>query len=195
MNQMNTKTDEELMLEYKLGSLNSLEELFNRYQTRILNYAYRLMFNRADAEDVVGETFYVVTNRKYDYRPEAKFSTWLYRIAHNFCVTKLRKKEKFVFLWFKKSFDGDEYEQIDLPDNKPLVTADLQEAQAKVLVEKAVARLPEKLREALVLREYQGLNYQEIAGILDCSLAKVKVLIFRARERLKNELLPLKGEL
>jgi RNA polymerase sigma-70 factor (ECF subfamily) len=194
MNPMNPKTDEELMLEYKLGSLESLEELFNRYQKRILNYAYRLIFNRADAEDVVGETFYVVTNRKYDYRPEAKFSTWLYCIAHNFCVTKLRKKERFVFLWFKKS-DGDGYEQIDLPDTKPLVTADLQEAQTKVLVEKAVARLPEKLREALILREYQDLNYQEIAGILDCSLAKVKVLIFRARERLKNELLPLKGEL
>ena len=151
--------------------------------------------NLADAEDVVGEAFYAVTAQKDKYEVRAKFSTWLYTIAHNSCVDKIRKRQKIVFLWFKKENESNEYEEFDLPDDKDTPDAAAQGDDRAALVKAAVEKLPYEYREVVILREYQELNYEEIAGIMNCSLAKVKILIFRGRERLRKELAPMMGEL
>jgi len=182
------------MLAYKMGDASALEELFVRYKRPILNYALRILRNLADAEEVVSETFYNLVNKHDNYRVQAKFSTWLYTIAHNIACDKIRKKARVVFLWFRKDAQSEELEQIDLPDTKDTPDLRAEQAEAAELVKQAVQSLPPAYREAVILREYQGLDYQEISKVMGCSLAKVKVLIFRARERLRRQLQPIMGE-
>ena len=186
------KTDEELMMEYRMGDISGLEEIFNRYKKPVFNYAFRLLTNRADAEEAVSRSFYVLTVKKeaYAVQAKAKFSTWLYAIAHNVCIDLIRKRKRIVFLWSKRDQDGGEAEQWDLPDTKDLPDQVAQEHEHAEAVKKAIERLPLEMKEALVLREYQGLNYDQIAQVLKCTLEKVKILLFRARERLRIELLP-----
>ena len=95
------KRDEELMFEYKVGHTQALEDIFQRYKVRILNFAFRILGNRADAEDVVGEVFYILTDKKENFRQESKFSTWLYAIARNACIDRIRRRKRIVFMWFK----------------------------------------------------------------------------------------------
>jgi len=183
------KRDEDLMIEYKSGNMDALEEIFQRYKKRLLNYALRLLSNLADAEDAVGEVFFSITAHKH-YEPKAKFSTWIYTIAHNVCIDRMRKRKKFVFLWTKRS-PGSDYEHVDLPDPKPRQDDELERKDREHFVKMAVNRLPAHYKEVLILREYQDLSYDDISKVLNCSIDKVKVLIFRARERLRKEMLPL----
>ena len=187
------KADEILIAEYEAGNMSALEEIFQRYKTRILNYALRLLSNLADAEDVVGEVFFVLTSRKYDYKPRAqvRFSTWLYTVAHNLCMDKARRRKKTLFLWFGKE---DQTEELSLADPNPPASETAQKSDTEEIIREAVENLPLKYREAIVLREYQNLTYEEIAAVLGVTLSQVKVDIFRARERLRKKLLPLFGE-
>ena len=186
------KTDEELMMGYRLGDTSCLEEIFGRYKKPIFNYAFKVLTNRADAEEAVSESFYILTNKKAAYTPDikAKFSTWLYTIAHNVCIDLIRKRRRVVFMWGKRDKDSDYEEQWDLPDNKDLPDKAAEQNDCAAAVKKALEKLPLEMKEALVLREYQQLSYDEIGKVLNCTLEKVKILLFRARERLRIELLP-----
>ncbi len=189
------RKDKEIMMEYKSGDINALEEIFQRYKRPMLNYAFKLLNNYADAEDVVGEVFYVLTAQKDAYQPQAKFSTWLYTIAHNLCIDRIRKNKKIFPLWFKKNKTDKDYEELDIPDTKFLPNTPAEEKDTSFFVKRSLEKLPLEQKEAIVLREYHGLNYEDIGKVLNCSLEKVKILIFRARERLRKELLPLMEEL
>lgn len=193
--QEDMRKDEEIMMDYKAGDINALEEIFQRYKKPMLNYCFKILNNFADAEDVVGEVFYVLTSEKNNYQPRAKFSTWLYTIAHNLCIDRIRKNKRTFSLWFKKNKDDKEYQEMDIPDTKFLPNVPVEEKDTSVFVKRSIEKLPLEQKEALVLREYMSLNYEDISKVLNCSVEKVKVLIFRARERLRKELLPLMEEL
>ncbi|MDD4183756.1 MAG: sigma-70 family RNA polymerase sigma factor [Candidatus Omnitrophica bacterium] len=189
------KKDEEIMMEYRAGSVDALEEIFQRYKKPILNYAFKLLASFADAEDVVGEVFYILTSRKDSYEPVAKFSTWIYTIAHNVAIDRIRRRKKIFFFWQKKDKDGNSYEELDIPDTRFMPDSSAQENDISSYVKKAVDKLPFQLKEAIVLRQYHNLSYDQIAAVLNCSLSKVKILIFRAKEALRKELLPYMEEL
>lgn len=178
------------MLEYKLGDNGAIEEIFQRYKKPMLNYAFKLLRNFADAEDVVGEVFCVLTTRKAAYVPEAKFSTWLYTIAHNACIDRIRKSSRVFSFWQKKDRDSDSYEERDIPDTKFMPDIEAQNSEISRYIKNAVDKLPLPSREAIILRQYHNLTYEEISKVLNCSVGKVKVLIFRGRERLRKVLLP-----
>jgi len=181
------RQDEDLILEYQKGDKEALEVIFHRYKKPIFNYALRILSNRAEAEDIVSDIFITLFVKKESYRPQAKFSTWLYTVARNMCFTRLRQKRKFFAFWVKDKKE-DEYHQMDIPDislNPEKMTV---EKENSLAVQKALDKLPAIQKEVIILREYQGLSYQEISLILDCSLDKVKILIFRARENLKKQL-------
>ena len=187
------KTDEELMMGYRLGDTSCLEEIFGRYKKPIFNYAFKILTNRADAEEAVSESFYILTGKKEAYKPDpqAKFSTWLYTITHNACIDLIRKRKRVIFIWgVKRDKDSDCEEQWDLPDNKDLPDKAAEQNDCAAAIKKALEKLPLEMKEALVLREYQQLSYDEIGKVLNCTLEKVKILLFRARERLRIELLP-----
>lgn len=181
--------DEELIVEYYQGDQAAFTALFQRYKRPVLNFALRLIDNRADAEDVVEEVFMSLLQQKYTIRAGAKFSTWMFRVAHNACMTHFRKKKHVASLWFKKN-DENDYASWDVADTADLPHEEIAKQESAMQVKKAIAKLPLEQKEALVLREYNGLAYDQISVILECSLEKVKILIFRARERLRVELQP-----
>jgi RNA polymerase sigma-70 factor (ECF subfamily) len=136
----------------------------------------------------------VVTAQKDKYIPEAKFSTWLFTIAHNICIDRLRKKRNIFSLWQKKDKDTETYEEWDIPDTKFMPNVAVESRDVSKYVKNAIDKLPFISREAIILREYHNLSYEEISKVLHCSINKVKVLIFRAREKLRAQLLPLLKE-
>ena len=183
------KRDEELILDYQNGDSAALGVLFERYKMPVFNFSLRILGNRADAEDVTSEVMVILFSKKEAYvnLPGAKFSTWLYTVARNACISQIRKRKRTVSLWFNKN-DSEEYQEWDVADEGDL--ADEQAAQREMAhkVRHAISGLPLNQKEALVLREYQKLSYQEISVILDVSVDNVKVLIFRARENLRVQL-------
>ena len=179
--------DEDLILAYQNGDKEALEVIFYRYKKPIFNYALRILSNRAEAEDIVSDIFITLFVKKESYKPQAKFSTWLYTVARNMCFTRLRQKRKFFAFWVKDQKE-DEYHQMDVPDLKLNPEKMTVEQERSLAVQKALNKLPALQKEVIILREYQDLSYQEISLILDCSLDKVKILIFRARENLKKYL-------
>jgi len=178
------------MMEYRAGNIGALEEIFQRYKKPILNYAFKLLSSFADAEDVVGEVFYILTSSKDKYEPRAKFNTWIYTIAHNVAIDRIRKRRKISFFWQKKDKENNSYEELDIPDTRFMPDANAEENDVASYVKKAIDKLPFQLKEAIVLRQYHNLTYEEIGVVLNCSLSKVKILIFRAKETLRKELWP-----
>ena len=183
---MPEKPDEQLIEEFKQGDENAMQVLFLKYNGRILNFALRIVGNRADAEDVTSEVFLAVLHQKYIWQPSAKFATWLFTIARNACLTRIRQKRNSLSLWFLSSKNEEDF--FDIPDTRENSRETLVKREEAQTVRRAVAKLPVEQREAIVLREYHGFSYAEIAQVLGCSLEKVKILIFRAREQLKTEL-------
>ena len=180
--------DEDIMMEYRSGGEpGSIAIIFFRYKARILNFCLRMLGNRADAEDVTGDVFLTLFSRKYAYDPEAKFSTWLYTVARNNCIDRIRKRKNLVSVWFS-SKSSNEYEQWDVKDTEDHAAEQLSRREAASRVRRAIGLLPFEQREAIILREYHRLSYGEISQILNCSLEKVKILIFRGREGLREEL-------
>ncbi len=188
------KTDEELILECQEGSQDALHILFLRYQHLIFNFCSRILGNRADAEDVTGEIFLMLSSKQKNFRPEAKFSTWLYTVARNACISKMRKRKSIFPLIFQINEEGSEKRTFDIPDPKPTPYEEAHKKEAASFVKKAIGSLPVAQKEAIVLREYHDLSYDEIAAILQISLENVKILIFRARESLRKELAPVLKE-
>lgn len=182
------KTDEELMTDYLGGDSGALAAVFERYKRRLLNFALRLTGNRADAEDVVGDAFTMASSRRYQPRPTAKFSTWLYTVAHNLCIEKIRKGKRSVQ---GSIFGGEEGREPEFPDPAPGPAETAAGRDMAGLVRAAVEKLPLQYREAIFLREYENLEYAQIAEVMGVTLASVKTLIFRGREKLREELLPL----
>ena len=143
--------------------------------------------NEAEAQDIAQETFLRVHQHRGQYRPIGKFSTWLFGIAHTVAVSKFRKDKRFV-LWPRRADDPDE--MVDIESTDPSPTEVLEKNDFESVLKKCVQSLPLLQKEALVLREYESLDYEEIARILNKSLGTVKTLIHRARQSLKDKLLP-----
>ncbi len=180
------KSDEELMKAYQEGDEEAMSEIFGRYQKRIFNFALRFLASRADAEDATADVFLNLMKTGTGFNPVAKFSTWLYTIARNACFSKLRKRRNVFSLSFSKG-PGESETDWDIPDPSP-EGEELHQKELDGHIKSAVAQLPVSQREVMILREYHDLSYAEIAKITGESLSNVKVLIFRAREQLRQSL-------
>lgn len=180
-------SDEQIMQDYRDKGPQALEVIFERYKMRIFNFCLRLLGNRAEAEDVTSEVFLKLFSGAYTPAPEAKFSTWLFTVARNQSISQIRKRTNIMSLWFRKKMNNEEGHW-DIEDNAQTSAESLTKGEERHIVRKAVHKLPLEQKEAIILREYFQMPYDEIAQVLGCSLEKVKVLIFRAREHLKGEL-------
>ncbi|MFA5060144.1 MAG: RNA polymerase sigma factor [Candidatus Omnitrophota bacterium] len=174
-------------MKLQAGDAAAIEEVFAQYKKPLFNYALRVAGNRADAEDVVSEVFLALSSHKYSPRPDIKFSTWAYAVAHNFAISIIRKRKTTVSFWFQNQ--DDETEELQIADTSNLPNAVAQERENAVLVKRAIGHLNLAQKEAIILREYHSLSYDEISQVMNITLEKVKILIFRAREQLKKELL------
>lgn len=172
--------DEDLGLinKFKAGEMEGFEMLVRKYHNRIINIANSLSGNTADAEDIAQEAFLKVYHNLKDFRNQARFSSWLYRITLNAAYDHLRKNKH-------KTTSLDELDYSRIPDNK-----NSEDILAKETLKKALDKIPFNFRSALILKEIEGLSYEEIAQTLKIRLGTVESRIFRARRMLKNLLTP-----
>ncbi|NLG87488.1 MAG: sigma-70 family RNA polymerase sigma factor [Firmicutes bacterium] len=180
-------TDEALVQQCRNGNKEAFAILVERYQDKIYNLTYRLVSNREDAADLTQEVFYRALLKLSSFRGEASFATWLYRIATNVCYDQIRGQKNRHLVSLNSAWP-DELSP-ELPDQgagpaevclKRVVFQRLQEA---------IAALPLEQRTVIVLREIQGLSYEEIAQVLQCSLGTVKSRLSRARQALRDKLM------
>jgi len=175
--------DVELMRKFQNGDISAFERLVRKYQRPLINFAYRFLHDQNEAEDVAQEIFLRIYSSARKYRPTAKFSTWIYRIATNLCLNELRRRRNR----FQESLEtgGGEEEPINLPDRS--IQSPF-EAVAQIehgrVIRKAIDDLPPRQKTAVVLSKYQGLSYKEVAEIMQCSEGAVKSYLHRARETL-----------
>jgi RNA polymerase sigma-70 factor (ECF subfamily) len=172
-------SDEELVRlwqERLSGDPRPLRILITRYRDKVLNTAYRFLGDPRDAEDVAQDVFLKAYRGLSDFRVEASFSTWLYRITVNTCGNELRRRSRHPTL-----LEPDlESLGIHLPIN-PSAEQSVIARERVDRIQEAVSQLSETNREALILRDFQGLSYQEIAEVLEIGLSAAKMRVRRAR--------------
>jgi len=172
-----------LMLKVRAGDRTAFEMLYAHYRPKVEGYLFQLTRNREAAEELAQELFLKVYRHRESYEPQAKFSAWLWQMARNIAIDKLRKKKETPL---SSLFSGESEENID--ELLELPTSDLEtlllERSSLDKVEKIMATLPESQREALSLRALSDLSYEEISGLMKISVPSVKSLIFRARKTL-----------
>ncbi|MGC1414207.1 MAG: sigma-70 family RNA polymerase sigma factor [Candidatus Acidiferrum sp.] len=190
------RSDVQLMLDVKAGDEHSFELLLQRYRTPLVNFLYRMVRAREEAEDLAQEVFLRVYRARKDYVPSAKFTTWLFRIATNLALNSVRdNRHQRMEISLDAPItvdaeDGDE-KALDIAEKHPNIEQYLVEEARKKMIRHAIDKLPEKQRAAVLLHKYQELDYGDIARILECSESALKSLLFRAYETLRVELAPL----
>jgi RNA polymerase sigma-70 factor (ECF subfamily) len=190
------RSDVQLMLDVKAGDEQSFELLLQRYRTPLVNFLYRMVRVREEAEDLAQEVFIRVYRARQDYVPSAKFTTWLFRIATNLALNSVRdnRYQKLeVSLDAPVTVDAEEGEEkaLDVAEKSPNIEQHLLDEARKKMIRHAIDKLPKKQRAAVLLHKYQELDYGDIAKILECSESALKSLLFRAYETLRVELAPL----
>ncbi|MCI0746453.1 MAG: sigma-70 family RNA polymerase sigma factor [Verrucomicrobia subdivision 3 bacterium] len=184
--------DAALMLRVREGDREAFALLVERYQQPVMNFVYRTLPDRTEAEDLAQHVFLQVYKSAHRYHPTAKFSTWLFTIARNLCLNEIRRRSRHP----AESLHGGRDEDPDVPAREIQDTGvsgptdALLERELEQKVDQAVSALPEKQRTALLLCRQEDLSYDDIAKVLGCSLAATKSLIHRARETLKEQLKP-----
>jgi len=184
------ETDLELMLRVTRGDEGSFEELLRRHGAPLTNYLRRMLRESALAEDLAQEVFLRVYQARERYRPDARFTTWLYRIATNLALNAIRDRKGEV-----PQAEGESAEDgsgaARLVDSRPNVEQQLMQSDRERLIRQAIEELPERQRAAVILHKYQDVDYQQIAKVLGVSESAVKSLLFRAYESLRTRLEPL----
>ena len=190
------RTDVQLMLDVKAGDEASFELLLQRYRTPLVNFLFRMVRNREQAEDLAQEVFLRVYRAREDYVPSAKFTTWLFRIATNLALNSMRdtryqKLEVSIDAPVTVGAEDGDERPLDVAEKHPNIEQHLVEDVRVKMIRHAINKLPEKQRAAVLLHKYQELDYTEIAKVLSCSESALKSLLFRAYEALRVELAPL----
>jgi len=175
--------DTGLVNAYLDGETRSFDVLVERYQTRLLNFVYRIVGDRERAEDLVQEVFVRVYRHLGRFDRSKKFSTWIYTIASNLAKNELRNRSRNPLVLFTSMTKGWEDEERPLEFEDPSSRPDdlFRKRHVRELVESSVAQLPTHHREVFMLREIEGRSYEEIAEITHCNLGTVKSRLNRAR--------------
>jgi RNA polymerase sigma-70 factor (ECF subfamily) len=193
---MAIETDLDLMLRVRDGDSASFEILLRRYRLPLVSYFRRMVRDPGLAEDLAQEVFLRVYRSRERYRPEARFTTWLYRIATNLALNALRDRKDEVSNAASGDCGGGPILE-RFVDPQPTVEQRLMQGDRERVIRQAVEALPENQRVAVILHKYQEVHYRQIAGILNVSESAVKSLLFRAYETLRVRMEPLlrKGQL
>jgi RNA polymerase sigma-70 factor (ECF subfamily) len=168
------------------GDTTAFEQLIERHQTLVAGTVARMLGSNSDVEDIAQQVFIRVWKSAGRYVARAKFTTWLLKITRNLVFNEMRRAKRHPHLPVQLEPEAEEMPLKDEATATPDATLLQVELQAEI--EKAIMLLPDTQRMALVLRRYEELSYEEIAGVLDLSVPAVKSLLFRARTELRERL-------
>lgn len=182
---MALERDAQLMLRVKAGDDASFAALLERYRAPVIHFIYRMVQNQHIAEELAQDVFLRVYRARKGYEPNAKFTTWLFRIATHIALNAIRdgRGERGV-----ESLDDKDAQTSELADRRRTVEQAMLEDARLAEVRRAVQALPAKQRAAVLMHKYQELDYAQIARALGCSESAVKSLLFRAYETLRRKL-------
>lgn len=183
-------TEAEIMLELKAGNMAAFDVLLVKYRKPIIHFMFRMVHNQAVAEELAQEVFLRVYRSRETYRAEARFSTWLYRIATNLGVNHARdtRRERTSPTVHLDEPDADTGTTPDLADERPTVEARLLRDERMAAIREHVMALPERQKTAVLLHKYEGLDYKGIGEVLKLSESATKSLLFRAYQTLREKL-------
>lgn len=185
-------SDAALIARCQRADVAAFNEIVARYKTKIYNYLYRMTGNAEDAEDLAQEVFVRMYTNIHAFRAEASLSTWLFRIAGNLCIDAFRrnKKQRGAVVSLDASLSEDESEGAtrDIPDSTLAPETLFARKELGMQIETALAKLPHKLRSAVILHDIEGLPYEEIAAVEKIPVGTVKSRIFNARVSLRASL-------
>src|ERR1043166_5267207 len=167
------------------GDPGAVEQLVERHQALVAGTVARMLGSNSDVEDIAQQVFIRVWKSAGRYVPRAKFTTWLLKITRNLVFNELRRSKQRTHV----PLQGATAEELPIKDeNNPAPDALLLETELQRAIEKAILKLPDMQRMALILRRYEDLSYEEIGEILDLSVSAVKSVLFRARAELRARL-------
>jgi len=177
--------DLQIINKFRGGEKSLFEDLVLKHQDKIYNLCRHMLDNAHDAEDAAQDTFIKAYQNLDNFKPNASFYTWLYRIGVNTCLDY--KKRPFWESLLRRSDDEEEY-NLDPASSEPSPEKIYESKQLGLVLRKGLSRLSAKLRAVIVLKEIEGLSYEEIAEVLNVSTGTVKSRLSRAREKLKSQL-------
>ena len=179
--------DAVLMVQVCGGDEPSFETLIERHRGTVVNHLYRLVRDRAVAEDLAQDVFLRVYRFRHRYQPEAKFTTWLFRITTNVALN-WRRDTRREAAHLRLDASSHEARRIQVLDQNPRVDQQLLAEHRANEIREAIETLPPKQLAAVLMHKYEGMDYVQIADVLDCSIPALKSLLFRAYETLRRRL-------
>lgn len=169
-------TDFQIVERIQSGEADAFDELMRRYKRPVVNFVYRMLGDASEADDVAQDVFVRVYQHIGEYRPRTKFSTWLFALARNAAVDRLRWRQRHP----TESLES-------IPEAiAPTATNQAHINEVSEHIAAALAQLPEDQRTAIVLAEYHGMSYVEIAGVMRCSQKSVESRLYRAKQTLRK---------
>lgn len=182
--------DAEIMLQLRAGNMAGFDYLVQKYRKPIIHFMYRMVHNQAVAEELAQEVFLRVYRSRETYRAEARFSTWLYRIATNLGVNHARdtRYERNASTIYLDQVDSETGMTPDIADSTPGADSDLLRRERLQEIRQHVLALPERQRMAVLMHKYEGMDYKQIGDVLKLSESATKSLLFRAYQTLRVKL-------
>lgn len=181
---MTREEELEIVVRVRSGDTNAFEVLVLEHQKKIYNLALRMLGNEEDALDMAQEAFIRAFNSLDGFRGDSKFSVWLYRLTSNICIDFIRSRNKKQASSLTYDNPDDEAQELELPDDRFSPHAALENKELRDAVYRGLDQLSPEYRQILLLREINGLSYEEIGRVLQLESGTVKSRIFRARQKL-----------
>jgi len=190
-NQYLSDPDVQLMLKAAAGDQSAFEQLVTRYQDRLVGFFFHLVHDRTAAEDLAQETFLRVYRSRERYEPTARFSTWLFRIAHNLASNQKRGAARRREIPLASGSDAHNLcpeEQILAEKSALMPTRQIDSREMRDIVRSAIEELSERQKTVVVLHKFEEMSYEEIGEVMGLGVVAVKSLLSRARGKLKEAL-------
>ena len=183
-------TDAEVMLELRSGNMAAFDVLLAKYRKPIIHFMFRMVHNQAVAEELAQEVFLRIYRSRETYRAEARFSTWLYRIATNLGVNYARdnRHERTASTVYLDEPDAETGTTPDVADSTPSAEAGMLRRERMMAIRQHVMALPERQKTAVLMHKYEGMDYKQIGEVLKLSESATKSLLFRAYQTLREKL-------
>lgn len=169
------------------GDIEAFSPLIEKYQDMVFRYVYSKFNNYDEALDITQEIFIMAMEALKSFRGESKFSTWLYSIMVNYCKNYRKKKNRYNVVSMSAT-KGDEEYDLQLPDEREKPEEDIILSDSLRIMKEEINKLPDDYKDIVILRDIEGLSYNDISDLLGIKLSNVKVRIHRGRELLKNRL-------